>query len=228
MLLDDPSATRSTTFRTGSRAGCRPSIGKQSSAPGASGRIRPVLTKPNGGLLYNAGRHELLPRTSWRVALFVVATLLAAGLTPVHASTFLKLDVPGLTGRSESVVHARVVSSESAWNTRRSMIFTNVTLDVIRTIHGRSRDRIVVRVPGGTVGDRTFVVEGAPEFPAAGTVVGFIGEWPDGAAKVIGYFQGVSQLTPDGRGNQVLRGGSGSGLTLESFIDQVQQAGGGR
>ena len=72
------------------------------------------------------------------------------------------------------------------------------------------------------------MVEGAPEFPVAGTVVSFIGEWPDGAAKVIGYFQGLSQLTPDGRGNQVLRGGSGDGLTLQSFVEQVQQAGRGR
>lgn len=138
------------------------------------------------------------------------------------------MDVPGLTETSESVVQARVVGSESAWNARGSMIFTNVTLEVIRTIHGRSQDRIVVRVPGGTVGDHTLQVEGAPQFPAAGPVVSFIGEWPDGAAKVIGYFQGLSQIVPDGRGNQVLRGGSADGLTLQSFTEQVQQAGRGR
>ena len=160
-------------------------------------------------------------------ALFLLAGVLAAGSEGL-ASTFLKLDVAGLTERSASVVHARVVSSESAWNARRSMIFTNVTLDVIRTIHGRSRDRIVVRVPGGTVEDRTVQVEGAPQFPAAGPVVSFIGEWPDGAAKVIGYLQGLSQIVPNGRGNQVLRGGSANGLTLQSFTEQVQQAGRGR
>ena len=72
----------------------------------------------------------------------------------------------------------------------------------------------------------TMEVEGAPEFPAAGPVVTFIGEWPDGAAKVIGYFQGVSQLTPGPQGTgQVLQGGSGEGLTIQEFTDQVQQAG---
>ena len=160
-------------------------------------------------------------------ALFLLAGFLAAG-SEAFASTFLKLDVAGLTETSESVVQARVVGSESAWNARGSMIFTNVTLDVIRTIHGRSQDRIVVRVPGGTVGDRTLQVEGASQFPAAGPVVSFVGEWPDGAAKVIGYFQGLSQIVPDGRGNQVLRGGSADGLTLQSFTEQVQQTGRGR
>ena len=81
-------------------------------------------------------------------ALFLLAGFLAAG-SEAFASTFLKLDVAGLTETSESVVQARVVGSESAWNARGSMIFTNVTLDVIRTIHGRSQDRIVVRVPAG-------------------------------------------------------------------------------
>ena len=148
-----------------------------------------------------------------------------AGHQLATASTFLKLGVAELTERSDSVVVARVVGSQSSWNQRGSMIFTTVTLDVTQTIRGQASDRIEVRVPGGTVNGFTMEIDGAPQFPAAGPVVTFIGEWPDGAAKVIGYFQGTSQLTPGPGGSQVLQGGSGAGLTIQQFTDQVRQAG---
>ena len=102
------------------------------------------------------------------VALFLFAGFLAAG-SEAFASTFLKLDVPGLTGRAESVVHARVVSSESALNARGSMVFTNVTLDVIQPKNGSwsssNRPNLVTRreLDPSVIGDRRVKIATAPQ-----------------------------------------------------------------
>ena len=159
------------------------------------------------------------------IAGLALAMLIAAGNSLGVASTFLKMDVPGLTRSSEKVVHARVVDIRSAWNSERSMIFTHVTLEVIRTIHGASEDRIVVRVPGGTVGGFTAEMEGAPRFRINDEVVAFISRWRDGAPMVAGYFQGVSRVVPDRAGNPILHGGAADGLPISELARQLGQSG---
>jgi hypothetical protein len=124
---------------------------------------------------------------------FVLALVGAAGAL---ATTFIKADIPTLKKMSESVVHARVgeIRAEAG---DRGMIFTQVSLNVIRTLHGNASDEVVVRVPGGTIDGRTVKMEGAPEFQAGSQVVAFIGSWDDGAPRVVGYVQGVSRVSRD-------------------------------
>ena len=129
------------------------------------------------------------------VAIWAVVICVVGG-SAGFASTFLKADIPTLRQMSESVVHARVVGIRSAWNAEGTIIFTYITLDVIRTLHGRSRGRIVVRVPGGTVDGFAVKMVGAPQFHK-GSAVAFIGSWDDGVPRVVGYFQGLSQVVPD-------------------------------
>ncbi len=156
------------------------------------------------------------------VAVFAAAILAGGGF----ASTFVKADVQTLKQTSKSVVHARVTDIESAWNSEHTMIFTSVTLSVIRTLHGNSQQQLSVRVPGGTVGDYTVKMSGAPEFEKGSSVVAFIGAWDDGVPMVAGYFQGLSTVVLDNRGVQNLSGGSADGLSLADLMRQL--AGGGR
>src|SRR2546422_5329939 len=93
-----------------------------------------------------------------------LAVLIAAAGASTIASTFLKEDVDSLTRRSESIVRARVADVRSYWNDDRTMIFTDVTLQVLGRLRGTADRQIVVRVPGGTVDDYTVTMEGAPEF----------------------------------------------------------------
>lgn len=155
------------------------------------------------------------------VGAFATAILAGGGL----ASTFIKTDVQGLKQTSESVVHARVSDIQSAWNSEHTMIFTSVTLDVIRTLHGDSQQQITVRVPGGTVGDYTVKMSGAPEFEKGSSVVAFIGAWDDGVPMVAGYFQGLSKVVLDNRGVQKLSGGSANGLSIADLRRQLAGVG---
>ena len=153
-----------------------------------------------------------------------LAFLLTSSLAT--ATTFLRADVPTLARASSSVVRARVENVQSSWNGNRSMIFTQVTLNVAQTLRGTPSSRVVVRVPGGTVNGYTIRMEGAPQFQTGSEVVAFIGSWDDGAAKVVGYAQGVSQLVRDGVGNLILRGGSADGTPLGQFVQQLARSGG--
>ena len=163
-----------------------------------------------------------------RLAMVALAALLVAGLSPTaKSSTFVKMGISTLRGRSESVVQAQVARMRSE-RIGGGMIFTYVTLNVTRTLHGKSATELVVKVPGGTVDGYTIRMEGAPEFQRGSTVVAFIGRWDDGSPMVAGYSQGLSKVTRDALGNQTLQGGVGHGLTVAGLARQLASAGGNR
>ncbi len=163
-------------------------------------------------------------RLGGRLAL-ALGTVVLAGVSLTGASTFLKVDIPTLKKMSESVVQANVVDVRSAWNDEGSMIFTYVTLEVTGRLHGSSPEKLVVRVPGGTVGDFTSVMEGAPQFQTGDRVVAFIARWYDGVPMVAGYAQGVSTVNQDRLGNLILEGGLADGMPLSELGRQLAAAG---
>ncbi|MBI3448931.1 MAG: hypothetical protein HY049_08470 [Acidobacteria bacterium] len=158
-------------------------------------------------------------------AAVVLAAIAIAGVSISGASTFLKVDVPTLQKMSESVVHAKVVDIQSAWNDEGSAIFTLVTLDVKGRLHGTAADQLIVRVPGGTVGDFTSEMEGAPKFHKGDEVVAFIARWYDGVAMVAGYAEGLSKVKHDQLGNLLLEGGLADGMPMSDLARQLGRAG---
>lgn len=155
----------------------------------------------------------------------ILAAAAAAWVQPASASVFLKIDRPTLAKMSESVVHARVMDIQSAWNSDHTFIFTEVTLQVLGRLKGSSDDQIVVRVPGGTVDDFTAVMEGAPEFTLDDEVVAHIARWHDGVPMVAGYFQGLSRVTRDQVGNSILKGGLADGMPMSELARELGRSG---
>jgi hypothetical protein len=157
--------------------------------------------------------------------LLMLGAILLSGISLTAASTFLKVDIPTLKKMSESVVHAKVVDVRSAWNDEGSAVFTYVTLEVKGRLHGASDDQIVVRVPGGTVGDFTSEMEGAPQFHQGDNVVAFIARWYDGVPMVAGYAQGLSRVNQDRLGNEILEGGLADGMPMSELARQLARSG---
>src|SRR5258706_5509671 len=138
-----------------------------------------MRVRPGGsGDLATCWEDDRRAKSRSRAALTRGAILLA-GCSLTAASTFLKVDIPTLKKMSESVVRAKVVDVQSAWNDEGSAVFTYVTLEVKGRLHGSAPDQIVVRVPGGTVGDFTSEMEGAPQFSKGDHIVAFIARWYD-------------------------------------------------
>ena len=155
------------------------------------------------------------------VSALACAAAIAAGSSLAIGSTFLQVDIPTLRGMSEAVVRAHVVDVRSAWNDQGSAIFTYVTLEVKGRISGRTDNQLVVRVPGGTVGNFSSVMEGAPEFTVGEDVVAFIARWDDGVPMIAGYAEGVSRVKQDGLGNAILHGGLANGMPVSELSKQL-------
>ena len=166
-------------------------------------------------------------RSRQRVVLsaLAVAAFVIVGSGLSSASTFLKEDIKSLKKQSEAVVHAKVVDINSYWDSGHRVIYTDVTLEVKGRLKGASDDRIVVRVPGGTVADFTVEMEGAPHFEMDDEVVAFIARWKDGVPMVAGYFQGLMKVQHDSLGNAFLRGGVADGISMPELARQLRQAG---
>ena len=86
-------------------------------------------------------------------------------------------DVATLTSVSDAVVHARVVHSQSAWGAggpASGVIYTRVTLAPIEWWKGRALPEVIVRVPGGAVGEIDQMVQGVAKFSQGEEVVVFL------------------------------------------------------
>jgi hypothetical protein len=93
------------------------------------------------------------------VTAIAFAAAISGGSSLALGSTFLKVDIPTLRAMSEAVVKAHVVDVRSSWNDEGTAIFTYVTLEVKGRLSGRTDNQLIVRVPGGTVGNFTSVMQ---------------------------------------------------------------------
>jgi hypothetical protein len=124
-----------------------------------------------------------------------VALLLAASFPAAAATVHGPADVSSLTASAQAVLHARVVAQESGWGAggpESGLIFTRVTLQPVEWWKGGASQRsVVVRVPGGTVGELTQTVDGVAAFAPREEVVVFLrklGDEPGGAVYAVTSF----------------------------------------
>jgi signal peptidase I len=92
----------------------------------------------------------------------------------------IKYSLERLSTGSEKIVVGDVVGMESRYLEPGQGIHTFVTIRVEEIVKGDVGDEIVLRVPGGTVGDATMVVEHAPYFDVGEKVLVFVTRQVDG------------------------------------------------
>jgi len=141
--------------------------------------------------------------------------MVLAAAAPASATVLIEQDVEALSRASETVVHARVIDIASRWNQTRTLIETDVTLDVIRDLRGSSRRHPVIVVPGGWVDGYRQVIDGAPQFDLNDEVVVFAQRDAAGRLRVTGFFQGLSRVTRDEGNNIIVKGGAADGLRMD-------------
>jgi len=156
---------------------------------------------------------------------FFLATSYASFTTTTTASSFIKLDTPKLQQESELVVKGRVKNIKSAWNPSKTMLYSYVTLDVTHTFKGQPHQQLSIRVPGGTLDGYTVHAVGAAKFNVDSEVVAFIGRWKNGALRVTGYQQGLSQIVLDSFGNETLKGGAAHGQKVSQLAKHFNSGG---
>jgi hypothetical protein len=111
------------------------------------------------------------------------------------AATLERLTLDDMTVRATAIVRARVAASSPVLV--GSTIYTKTHFQVLERWKGPQSAELDVVEPGGTVGSRSQVYPGVPQFSHGEELVLFLWTGPSGRTQVIGLWQGVLHVSHD-------------------------------
>src|SRR5215470_16533770 len=130
----------------------------------------------------------------------VVGALECFSPTTARSTTYVMMDEATLLHSSDIVVVGTVTGIESAVVPDGSL-YTYVHVQPDRLIKGtRGHDPLVVREPGGTVGDRQEVIFGVPEFWVGERSLLFLSHNPDGTLQTNSFSMGTYTVAASASG----------------------------
>lgn len=101
--------------------------------------------------------------------------LIAVFLLPESYTQSLQSDIRKLSEGSDLIVTGKVIEQKSQWNSDKSKIYTNVTIQVDEFLKGdNSQSRIVIKNPGGEVGNVGETYSHMPTFKNEEDVLVFV------------------------------------------------------
>ena len=141
-----------------------------------------------------------------------------SGETPVakvSSGIVEKLSIEDLAVGAQCILVGTVEGRQSHWNSQRTAIYTDVAVSVERGIKGCSeQSEVLVRVPGGIVGEMAMEASTAPTFENGEQVLLFL-EREEDAFRILGGFQGKLTIQDD----TVL----GPDFSLSSFVEEIER-----
>ncbi len=151
-----------------------------------------------------------------KVEVLVLWAMCVLCFTP-HSSQALmtRATLPELTAGATDIARGHVQHVTSRWDSEGKSIHTYATISVSEWLKGGGSDVVVVRVPGGEVGDVGLWVEDVPVFIEGQEVITFLEPTDDESLmRVRGDFQGEFTVEE----GKVL----GTGLPLGDFVKMVR------
>jgi hypothetical protein len=122
----------------------------------------------------------------------IAVLLLTAGAA--FATTVVKMDLPVLVNKAESIVQGQVEQVYVQWDADRKLAFTYASVRVEDPLKGERRRTVLIRQVGGTVGSMTIHVAGMPRFSTGDRVIVFLKDQQDGTFQVLGLNQGKYEI----------------------------------
>ncbi len=122
---------------------------------------------------------------------------IAGGARAAHATTFVAMSERTLARAADAIVLGRVARIESVAG-RDGAINTLVAIEIERAYKGRPGDLVVLRQPGGQVGDTTMWIAGSPRFVVGDRDLLFLSAQRDGTARTTAFALGQYRVVADG------------------------------
>ncbi|HET6201884.1 MAG TPA: hypothetical protein VFI25_03665 [Planctomycetota bacterium] len=130
-----------------------------------------------------------------RVLFSPLAAALLAGAAA--ATVVVRLDLQGLTSRSEAILEGKCLSTRPVLDGAGN-IATAVRVAVSRAFKGAAVGEVEFRLPGGEMGDRGLLIPGMPGFSAGEELLLFLTpESPTGIRLPVGLGQGKFRVERD-------------------------------
>jgi hypothetical protein len=120
----------------------------------------------------------------WARRLAWLAVLLLAVPVPSWATSMLPQDLGKMASASTHILRGKVVSIESGWNVDKTLIVTDVLIEVTETFKGKSSPQATLELIGGRVEDTVLDVVGSPSFTIGEDVVVFATVGKDGRLRL--------------------------------------------
>lgn len=140
------------------------------------------------------------------LALAGVLVMLAAYNTPTQATTVEAKSLREMVVDAPSIVHGTVLGTSSRWNDDRSLIVTEIRIEVHEVLKGDAVGEVVITQPGGTVGKLRVDAAGAVAFREGEETILFLDRSPRGITYVVGLSQGRYDVKADPQGRKLVRG----------------------
>jgi hypothetical protein len=125
----------------------------------------------------------------------LLVPLLALAPLGALASVVMSLTMEELTARSPLVVHGTVHRVESGWDDERAKIWTWAEVVVRETFKGPRLATVLVKQPGGVVGEFGQEVSGVARFTPGEEVVLFLEPAPDEDKTWVPFSLSASKVT---------------------------------
>ncbi len=124
---------------------------------------------------------------------YILSVTLAASLC--HAALLKRLSMDEMAAQSSAIVHGRIIASRVEWTKSHSAIMTIYTVEPDLYLKGSLGRTFELSEPGGTIGNLTYTVAGAPHFGSNEEVILFVWTHPVyGKHQAIGLGQGVYRV----------------------------------
>ena len=138
---------------------------------------------------------------------FVIAAWLVLSL-PSGATLVPRMTVEQMMESSDAVIHGTIARTWSAWDSSHEFIWTHYELHLTESMLGDRLDKVVISEPGGTVGNESMEIVGAPRYRIGEEVVLLTARTPIGYLRTSGWGQGRFDVVADPRtGAKVVRSG---------------------
>src|SRR5262249_21703540 len=145
---------------------------------------------------HRRSHHPMRSRIS-KLTVPIAAVLVLTLASSATATTVLRLDLPDLVNKADSIVQGRVEQVYVDWDAERNLAFTYSSINVDDPMKGARRQTVLIRQVGGRVGKISMHVAGMPTFSQGEEVILFLNDMHNGTFMVVGMNQGKYQITQD-------------------------------
>ncbi|MFY9571181.1 MAG: FG-GAP-like repeat-containing protein [Blastocatellia bacterium] len=157
---------------------------------------------------------RVLNRISFKSCILVIC-LLASVQVALGTTVVRPLDDTMIV-EARAIVRGKVLSVASSFDEQHNNIYTYITIKVQEVLKGQiSERRIVIKEPGGQVGEQGSIVFGTPQFKPGEKVLLYLDTWNDGSLRVHEIFLGKFDIIQDPKTGQEFAVRSESGENVD-------------
>ena len=125
-----------------------------------------------------------------RAKLIITLSFILLLASLLSAAVAKKLSMEFLVENSKAIVHGKVKSMKAAWDKDKKAIWTEIEIEIEKTLKGDAKDTINVYVRGGKVGDIAQEAAGSANFSKDEEVVVFCWVDSEKRTQILGMSQG--------------------------------------